>query len=134
MVDTRRLDALLVALCVETFTSEPEEVVLDLDATDIPHHGTREERFFHGYYREYYYMPLLFLIGAGSGADAERGAGRGGGGGGRSGLAAGPAAGGVAFDLDHPADRLGLLPGADPGGLRVTHDRTLAFGPGFPAN
>ena len=62
VVDTRRLDALLVALCVESFTSEPEEVVLDLDATDIPLHGTQEERFFHGYYREYCYMPLLFLL------------------------------------------------------------------------
>ena len=63
VVDTRRLDRLLVALCVESYASEPEEVVLDLDATDIPLHGTQEERFFHGYYREHCYMPLLFLIG-----------------------------------------------------------------------
>ena len=63
VVDTGRLDRLLVALCVESFATEPEEVVLDLDATDIPLHGTQEERFFHGYYREYCYMPLLFLIG-----------------------------------------------------------------------
>lgn len=62
VVDTRRLDELLVTLCVESFASEPEEVVLDLDATDIPLHGTQEERFFHGYYREYCYMPLLFLL------------------------------------------------------------------------
>lgn len=63
VVDTRRLDRLLVGLLVESFASEPEEVVLDLDATDIPLHGDQEERFFHGYYREYCYMPLLFLIG-----------------------------------------------------------------------
>ena len=63
VVDTGRLDRLLVALCVENFASAPEEVVLDLDATDIPLHGAQEERFFHGYYREYCYMPLLFLIG-----------------------------------------------------------------------
>ena len=63
VVDTGRLDRLLVALCVESFASAPEEVVLDLDATDIPLHGAQEERFFHGYYREYCYMPLLFLIG-----------------------------------------------------------------------
>ena len=37
--------------------------MLDLGATDIPLHGTQEARFFHGYYREYCYMPLLFLIG-----------------------------------------------------------------------
>ena len=119
VVDTRRLDALLVALCVESFTSEPEEVVLDLDATDIPLHGTQEERFFHGYYREYCYMPLLVPAQptAGPGADAERGTrcgrrrGRG------SGLAAGQVAGGVAYDPDHPAHRLGVLSGADPGRL-----------------
>ena len=63
VVDTERMDELLVALCVESYESEPEEVVLDLDATDIPLHGDQEERFFHGYYREYCYMPLLFLIG-----------------------------------------------------------------------
>ena len=63
VVDTERLDELLVALCVESFASEPAEVVLDLDATDIPLHGDQEERFFPGYYREYCYIPLLFLIG-----------------------------------------------------------------------
>ncbi len=63
VVDTERLDRLLVALCVESFRSAPGEVVLDLDATDIPLHGDQEERFYHGYYREYCYMPLLFLIG-----------------------------------------------------------------------
>ena len=30
---------------------------------DHSSHGDQEERFFHGYYREYCYMPLLFLIG-----------------------------------------------------------------------
>ena len=35
VVDTRRLDQLLVDLLVESFASEPAEVVLDLDATDI---------------------------------------------------------------------------------------------------
>ena len=63
VVDAGRMDELLVALCVESYESEPAEVVLDLDATDIPLHGEQEERFFHGYYREYCYMPLLFLIG-----------------------------------------------------------------------
>ena len=89
MGDTRRLDELLVALCVESFASEPEEVVLDLDATDIPLHGTQEERVFHGV------LPGILLHAAavpaqptaGPGADAERGAGCGRRGGGRSGLA-----------------------------------------------
>ena len=63
VVDTGCLDRLLVSLCVESFATAPEEVVLDLDATDIPLHGTQEEPFFHGYYRDYCYMPLRFLIG-----------------------------------------------------------------------
>ena len=41
----------------------PPEIVLDLDSTDIPLHGEQEERFFHGYYREYCYMPLLVFCG-----------------------------------------------------------------------
>ena len=36
--------------------------MLDLDAY-IPLGGTQEVRFFHGYDREYCYIPLLFLIG-----------------------------------------------------------------------
>ena len=40
VVDTQRLDELLVALCVESYAAGPEEVLLDLDATDIPLHGT----------------------------------------------------------------------------------------------
>jgi len=38
-------------------------VVLDLDATDDPLHGEQEGRFFHGYYREYCYLPLYIFAG-----------------------------------------------------------------------
>lgn len=41
----------------------PQEVVLDLDATDDPLHGHQEGRFFHGYYREYCYLPLYVFCG-----------------------------------------------------------------------
>jgi hypothetical protein len=37
------------------------EVVLDLDATDDPIHGTQEGRFFHGYYGNYCYLPLYIF-------------------------------------------------------------------------
>ena len=93
VVDTRRLDRLLVALCVESFRSAPAEVVLDLDATDIPLHGEQEERFYHGYYREYCYMPLLFLIGQQPVLVRMRSAAR-------------DAAAGVEEDLDWLLDRL----------------------------
>lgn len=36
----------------------PQELVLDLDATDDPVHGDQLGRFFHGYYRCYCFLPL----------------------------------------------------------------------------
>jgi hypothetical protein len=41
----------------------PERIVLDLDPSDIPLHGNQEGRFFHGYYREYCYLPLYVYCG-----------------------------------------------------------------------
>ncbi len=41
----------------------PERVVLDLDPSDVPLHGNQEGRFFHGYYREYCYLPLYIYCG-----------------------------------------------------------------------
>jgi hypothetical protein len=37
--------------------------VLDLDATDIPLYGHQPERFFHGYYDSYCYLPLYIFAG-----------------------------------------------------------------------
>ena len=39
----------------------PEEIVLDVDATDDRIHGNQEGRFFHGYYRSYCYLPLYIF-------------------------------------------------------------------------
>jgi hypothetical protein len=36
----------------------PEELVLDFDATDDPIHGDQLGKFFHGYYKNYCYLPL----------------------------------------------------------------------------
>ena len=41
----------------------PEEIILDLDATDDPLHGEQEGRFFHGYYNCYCYLPLYIFCG-----------------------------------------------------------------------
>ena len=35
---------------LDAYPKAPPEVILDLDATDDPIHGTQEGRFFHGYY------------------------------------------------------------------------------------
>jgi len=41
----------------------PEQIILDLDATDDPLHGRQKGRFFHGYYDHYCYLPLYTFAG-----------------------------------------------------------------------
>ena len=57
------IDRLLVDLFIESHTAMPEQIVLDLDATDIPLYGHQPERFFHGYYDSYCYLPLYIFAG-----------------------------------------------------------------------
>jgi len=57
------IDALLVDLFLESFEAAPDEIVLDLDATDSPLYGGQEDRFFHGYYKHYCYLPLYIFAG-----------------------------------------------------------------------
>lgn len=57
------VDSLFVELFLDAFEEPPESIVLDLDATDAPLHGSQEGRFFHGYYRCYCYLPLYIFCG-----------------------------------------------------------------------
>jgi hypothetical protein len=57
------IDELLVNVFVESYASPPEEIILDVDATDLPLHGEQEGRFFHGYYDSYCYLPLYIFCG-----------------------------------------------------------------------
>jgi hypothetical protein len=57
------IDELLVKVFVESYATAPEEIVLDVDATDLPLHGEQEGRFFHGYYDSYCYLPLYIFCG-----------------------------------------------------------------------
>ena len=57
------IDRLLVDLYMESHAAPPTEIVLDLDATDIPLYGHQPERFFHGYYDSYCYLPLYIFAG-----------------------------------------------------------------------
>ena len=41
----------------------PRRLILDFDATDTPLHGEQEDRFFHGYYGGYCYLPLYVFCG-----------------------------------------------------------------------
>ncbi len=62
-VDHAAVDRMLVDVFVQAQATPPAELVLDLDATDDPVHGTQEGRFFHGYYRCYCYLPLYIFAG-----------------------------------------------------------------------
>lgn len=61
--DQTAIDQLLVELFLEAHRKAPEQIILDLDATDDPLHGNQEGRFFHGYYRHYCYLPLYIFCG-----------------------------------------------------------------------
>jgi hypothetical protein len=62
-VDPQSIDALLVDLFVEAHRQAPDRIVLDLDATDDILYGNQEGRFYHGYYRDYCYLPLYVFCG-----------------------------------------------------------------------
>jgi Transposase DDE domain group 1 len=61
--DAAAIEGLFVALFLEAHQTPPQEIVLDLDATDDPLHGHQEGRFFHGYYDCYCYLPLYVFCG-----------------------------------------------------------------------
>jgi len=61
--DAEAIENFFVDAYLDAQTKAPKEVVLDLDATDDPIHGTQEGRFFHGYYGNYCYLPLYIFAG-----------------------------------------------------------------------
>lgn len=63
VMDEAAVDKLLVDIFLQAHRVPPAEIVLDVDATDIPLYGEQEERFFHGYYGHYCYLPLYIVSG-----------------------------------------------------------------------
>ena len=61
--DLRRLADLLADLYIRTHPGSPSWIVLDMDATDDPTHGNQQLSFFHGYYEQHMYHPLLIFDG-----------------------------------------------------------------------
>jgi len=57
------VDELLVRVFLESQEKAPEEIIVDVDTTDLPLHGEQEGRFFHGYYDSYCYLPLYIFCG-----------------------------------------------------------------------
>jgi len=57
------MDELLVKIFLESHSQAPEQIILDVDTTDLRLHGQQEGRFFHGYYDCYCYLPLYVFCG-----------------------------------------------------------------------
>ena len=57
------VDELLVNVFLEAHGAAPEQIILDIDTTDMALHGNQEDRFFHGYYGHYCYLPLYIFCG-----------------------------------------------------------------------
>jgi len=57
------VDQFLVNVFLQSHKRPPKRIVLDLDATDNLIHGGQEGRFYHGYYKNYCYLPLYIFCG-----------------------------------------------------------------------
>ncbi len=61
--DAEAIDAVLVNVFLQAHQEPPQEIVMDLDTTDLALHGHQEQRFFHGFYSHYCYLPLYIVCG-----------------------------------------------------------------------
>ena len=57
------MNKLLVEAFIDSYSNPPKELILDFDATDDKIYGNQEFRHYHGYYREYCYLPLHVFCG-----------------------------------------------------------------------
>jgi len=57
------LHGVLVDQFIASHKAQPEELVLDIDASDVPLHGTQECSEFHAYYDRHCYLPLYVFCG-----------------------------------------------------------------------
>lgn len=59
----RGLNEFLVDVFVRTRVTQPERIIIDLDPTDDAVHGNQQLTFWHGYYDQKQYFPLLVFDG-----------------------------------------------------------------------
>jgi hypothetical protein len=57
------IEGLLISEGVRSVPRKTRVVVLDFDATDDPLHGAQEGGYYHGYYKNYCYLPLYCFCG-----------------------------------------------------------------------
>lgn len=58
-----KIHEILADQFVASFDQAPKELILDFDATDDRVHGDQAQRFFHGYYDHYCFLPLYVFCG-----------------------------------------------------------------------
>jgi len=61
--DSHAIDGFFTDVFLQSYDKPPSTIVLDLDATDDPVHGHQLGRFFHGYYKNYCFLPLYIFCG-----------------------------------------------------------------------
>lgn len=60
VADLKRLRDVLCDEFLEAFATPPPRITLDVDAFDDPAHGQQQLIFFHGFYEQYQYLPIVF--------------------------------------------------------------------------
>lgn len=60
VADLKRLREVLCDEFLESFTKPPARITLDVDAFDDPAHGQQQLIFYHGFYEQYQYLPIVF--------------------------------------------------------------------------
>ena len=58
-----QIESVFVDVFLQLHPEPPKRIVLDLDATDDLLHGDQLGKFFHGYYKNYCYLPLYIFCG-----------------------------------------------------------------------
>lgn len=63
VVHRQDVDQFFVDAFIQSYETPPASIILDLDATDDPIHGDQLGKFFHGYYKNYCFLPLYIFCG-----------------------------------------------------------------------
>ena len=59
-----KMHELLIDRFIKSFSSPPKELILDFDPTDDPIYGHQENYHYHGYYKNYCFLPLHVFCGS----------------------------------------------------------------------
>lgn len=57
--DLQRLRGVLLDQFIASFQTRPAQITIDIDAFDDPTHGQQQLTFFHGYYKQFQYLPII---------------------------------------------------------------------------